>query len=48
MLISVSIKDCGAQGVLINGGVACQEEKIRGRAVLHHIVCVNDVVDIDL
>ena len=48
MLVSVSIKDCGGQEVLINGGVVCQEERIRGIAILHHIVLATDVVDVDL
>ena len=48
MLVSVSIKDCGGQEVLINGGAACQEEKITGIAILRYIVLGTDVVDLDL
>ena len=33
-LVFASIKDCGGQKVLINGGAACQEEKIIDTVVL--------------
>ena len=35
MLVFVSIKDCGGHELLVNGGVACQEEKMTGTATLY-------------